>query len=88
MFLGAGLFGLFYLASAWVFMNLIPLFEPAPIGTRPLLAYSIAATLLGGQALTLGLLAEMIVYHSTREGDRYSVAESVGPAFPHSRGSA
>lgn len=77
-FLGAGLFGLFYLASAWVFMNVIPLFKPAPIGTRPLLAYSIAATLLGGQALTLGLLAEMIVHHSTRDEDRFSIAERTG----------
>ena len=78
-FLGVGLFGLGYLALAWCFMNVIPLFEPAPIGTRPLLAYSIAATLLGGQALTLGLLAEMIVHHSSREQDRFCVAERTAP---------
>ncbi len=74
-FLGAGLLGLTYLALAWVFMNVIPLFTPEPIGTRPLLAYSIAATLLGGQALSLGLLAELIIHHSTRDHERFSIAE-------------
>jgi len=74
-FLGVGLAGLAFLAGEWVFMNWIPLLEPKPIGTRPLMHYSIAATLLGGQALTLGLLAEMIVHHSTRDEGRYSIAE-------------
>ena len=75
-FLGAGLLGLTYLALAWIFMNVIPVFTAEPIGTRPLLAYSIAATLLGGQALSLGLLAELIIHHSTRDQERFSVAES------------
>ncbi len=75
VFLGAGLSGMGYLALAWLCMNVIPVFTPTPIGTRPLLTYSIAATLLGGQALTLGLLAEMIVHHSTRDQDRYCIAE-------------
>jgi hypothetical protein len=74
-FLGGGLFGMTYLAVAWLFMHVIPLWEPTPIGPRPLLAYSIAATLLGGQALTLGLLAEMIVHHSTRDEERFGIAE-------------
>lgn len=77
-FLGIGLCGMAYLALAWIFMNLIPLFTAIPIGTRPMLAYSIAFTLLGGQALTLGLLAEMIVHHSTRDQDWFCVAERTG----------
>jgi hypothetical protein len=47
-----------------------------PIGNRPLLAYSIAATLLGGQALSLGLLAELIVAYTSRSSDSYSVRET------------
>ncbi len=74
-FLGIGLLGMSYLAVAWFFMHVIRIFDAEPIGTRPLLAYSIAATLLGGQALTLGLLAEMIVHHSTRDEDRFCIAE-------------
>lgn len=77
-FLGIGLAGMAYLAFAWIFMNVIPIFTAVPIGTRPMLAYSIAFTLLGGQALTLGLLAEMIVHHSTRDEDWFVVAERTG----------
>ena len=47
-----------------------------PIGHRPLLAYSIAASLLGGQALSLGLLAELLVANTTRTADSYSVSET------------
>lgn len=79
-FLGIGLAGMAYLATAWFFMNIIPIFTAVPIGTRPMLAYSIAFTLLGGQALTLGLLAEMIVHHSTRDEDWFAVAEQTGKA--------
>ena len=53
-----------------------------PIGPRPLLAYSVASTLLGAQALTLGLLAELLVAYTGRESDLYSVAEQT----PASRG--
>lgn len=73
--LAVGLLGMGYLAFAWVCMNVLHLFESQPIGTRPLLAYSIGFTLLGGQALSLGLLAEMIVHHSTRDQDRFVIAE-------------
>jgi glycosyltransferase involved in cell wall biosynthesis len=84
LFLGLGLFGLSYLALLWLLMNLPPLWGATPpiavvpIGSRPLLAYSVAATLLGGQSLSLGLLAELIVSRTVREQDTFSVAERVG----------
>lgn len=74
-FLGFGLAGMGYLASAWFCMHIVPIFETVPIGTRPLLAYAIGFTLLGGQALSLGLLAEMILHHSTRDEDRFCISE-------------
>ncbi len=74
-FLSLGLLGLVLLAVEWVLMNWFGWLTPEPIGTRPLMHYSIAATLLGGQALTLGLLAEMIVHHSSRDEDRFCIAE-------------
>lgn len=74
---GIGFLQLGYLATAWVFMNIIPLFTPTPIGTRPLLFYSIVFTLLGAQAMSLGLLAELIVHYTGRDADTYSVADEL-----------
>jgi hypothetical protein len=59
-----------------------------PIGTRPLLAYSIASTLLGAQAVSLGLLAELIVSNTGRDSDTYSVQERTAPATHAKTGSA
>lgn len=70
-----GISGLGYLALLWLLMHVIPVLDPTPIGNRPLLAYSAAALLLGGQALSLGLLAELVVAYTGREEDTYSVAE-------------
>ena len=72
---GAGFLGLLYLACVWVATNVLGLWEAGPIGGRPLLIYSVAALLLGSQALSLGLLAELIVSYLTRDRDAYSVRE-------------
>lgn len=84
-FFGLGLIGLGYLAVLWVLWN-VPLIldlpaileEEVEIGTRPLLAYSIASTLLGAQALSLGLLAELIVFKTSREAEQFSVSDRTG----------
>lgn len=70
-----GSLGLLYLSLLWAGMR-VGLATVAPIGNRPLLAYSIAATLLGGQALSLGLLAELIVAYTSRSADSYSIRET------------
>lgn len=70
-----GLCGLGYLAIVWLLMNVIPVWPATPIGHRPLLAYSLAATLLGGQVLSIGLLAELIVHYTSRDRDAFSIAE-------------
>jgi len=75
LFFGCGVVGLGYLAVIWVLMNVFGVWTATPIGSRPLLAYSLAATLLGGQALSLGLLAELIVHYTSRAGDAFSIAE-------------
>ena len=74
-FFGLGSAGLLWLGLLWVLMNVIGLVNPEPIGTRPLLAYSAAATLLGAQALSLGLLAELLVAYTGNSQDSYSVKE-------------
>lgn len=75
-FFGIGGLGLIYLAMLWCLMRINPQWVAlTDIGDRPLLAYSIAATLLGGQAMSLGLLAELIVAYTAKTKDSYSIAE-------------
>lgn len=74
-FFALGCLGLGYLGMIWVFMNLIPIFEPTPIGGRPLLLYSVASLLLGAQGVSLGMIAELLVANTGHERDTYSVAE-------------
>jgi hypothetical protein len=79
LFLALGFLGLGYLALIWALTNVAGM-NFGPIGGRPLLAYSVAFTLLGGQAISLGLLAELLVAYTGRESDTYSVAERTGGA--------
>ncbi|MCH8829612.1 MAG: glycosyltransferase family 2 protein [Planctomycetes bacterium] len=75
-FLGLGFLGLGFLAVVWMLNNFYWGFDYyGPIGTRPLLAYSVAFTVLGAQAVTLGLLAELLVARTGCESDTYSIAE-------------
>lgn len=75
-FFALGLLGLGYLSGLWCLMNVVGTLDRTPIGSRPLLAYSMASTLLGGQALSLGLLAELIVANSGQPSDTYSIRET------------
>lgn len=79
-FFGLGVLGLGYLAFLWVLMNVFGVWEPKPIGDRPLLAYSLVATLLGFQAVSLGLLAELIVHYTSQDRDAFSIAETTPPS--------
>jgi len=70
-----GSMGLGALGVKWLLMNPLGVLTPEPIGTRPLLAYCVASTLLGAQAMTLGLMAELIVAYTVRAQDTFSIAE-------------
>ncbi len=74
-FFALGTLGLTYLGLLWTLMNVVPVFEASPIGGRPLLLYSVASLLLGGQGISLGMLAELIVANTGRESDSYSISE-------------
>jgi glycosyltransferase involved in cell wall biosynthesis len=69
--LGLGAVGMVSLAVMWL--------DPAnrPIGTRPLLFYSIALLLAGLQLVTLGILAELVTAYNIRTEDVYSIAERI-----------
>ena len=73
-FFGLGLLGMASLIVIWMMTNVLG-FGFEPIGTRPLLAYSIASAFLGGQAMSVGLLAELVVAYTGRETDTYSIDE-------------
>jgi glycosyltransferase involved in cell wall biosynthesis len=72
-----GMLGLGSLGVMWIITQ-IGLHNFGRIGNRPLLAYSVAATLLGAQALSLGLLAELLIANTGRDRDTYSIAECTG----------
>lgn len=80
LFFALGAVGLVYLAVLWVLMNVLGVVAVREIGTRPLLVYSIASLLLGAQALSLGLIAELLIHRTGHEADPYSIAEQTGPA--------
>ena len=77
--LALGGLGLTYLAIIWLLTNVFGQDFP-PIGPRPLLAYSIAVLLLGGQLFSIGFVAELIVANTSRDADTYSIAARTPPA--------
>lgn len=79
---GVGALGLGYLAALWVLMNVFGVWEAQPIGVRPLLQYSLAALLLGSQVLSLGLLAELVVYYTSDTRHAFSLAERTATSEP------
>jgi len=76
-----GSLGMCYLTLLWILMHLPPMLgaeawlTAEPIGSRPLLVYSVAAMLLGAQAISLGLIAELIVANTGKETDTYSISQ-------------
>jgi dolichol-phosphate mannosyltransferase len=73
-----GTLGLAYLAVTW----LVRLWDETaflPLHERPLLIYSVAAQLLGGQMMSIGFLAELITAYQGRDEDSYSIAEQTTP---------
>ena len=84
LFLGLGTLGLGFLGCLWIYWKARG--QDPGIGANhlPMLVYSAASLLLGGQALSLGLLAELLVSRTANADDTFSVAEQVGgpPARP------
>ncbi len=79
-FFGMGMLGMGYLGVIWLLMNAFHVMDVTAIGSRPMLAYSVASTLLGAQALSLGLIAELVIAKTGQDRDTYSVAERTSPA--------
>jgi glycosyltransferase involved in cell wall biosynthesis len=76
-FLGGTGLACFLLGSAGlVYLVVLWLLHHRPIGTRPLLIYSLLLTLLGVQLLAFGFLAELLISHHIGDADSYSLAET------------
>jgi glycosyltransferase involved in cell wall biosynthesis len=72
-----GAAGICYLTIYWVQAQLDP--AQPPLHERPALIYSVAALLLGGQLISIGFLAELILAYTGRDSETYSVAEETPP---------
>lgn len=70
-----GFFGLFFLAAQWLLSRLLPGCEPVHLHERPALFYSVALLIMGGQFLSLGIVAELFIAHYEPQSPSYSVAE-------------
>jgi dolichol-phosphate mannosyltransferase len=63
------------LTAYWLYGQLFPSQEHLPLHQRPALLYSVAALLLGGQLMSIGFLAELIIAYQGRDADTYSIRE-------------
>ncbi|MEE4537981.1 MAG: glycosyltransferase family 2 protein [Erythrobacter sp.] len=68
---GLGLSILAYLSVLWM-LGL------GPIGDRPLLILGMLLVLFGGQMISVGLVAEIVLRRSITEEDKYAIAERTG----------
>lgn len=63
------------------YLSVLWLIGAGPIGDRPLLMLGMLLMLFGGQMISVGLVAEVILRRTIRENDKYSVAEKSGAIF-------
>ncbi|MGO8688806.1 MAG: glycosyltransferase family 2 protein [Thermoguttaceae bacterium] len=70
-----GLVGITYLTIYWILSRVCPGCQPMQLHERPLLLYSVALMLLGGQLMSLGFLAELTVAYHEPDIKAYSIAE-------------
>jgi len=77
-----GLIGLIFLAAQWLFSRVLPGAEAIHLHERPALLYSVALLIMGGQFLSLGVVAELFISHYEPESPSYSVAERTDDASP------
>ncbi len=80
-----GMFMLTYLAAIWGISRLefdwlacCALDKPVSIGHRPAVLYGVAALLFGGQLLSMGVIAELLVAYQNRISKGYSIKSEVG----------
>ncbi|HUY35522.1 MAG TPA: glycosyltransferase family 2 protein [Pirellulales bacterium] len=73
--------GLGYLTIYWIVSQMRPEWNLVPLHDRPAVLYSLGALLLGGQLMSIGFLAELIIAYQGRDSDTYSIAEETPSRF-------
>jgi len=73
-----GLFGMTYLAATWGISRLHPDMTPVHLHERPALVYSVAMLLLGGQLMSIGFVAELLIAYHSPSVPPYSVSKRIG----------
>jgi len=66
---------LVYLAAYWIVSQAAPGLELLPLHQRPLVLYALGLMLLGGQLMSMGFLAELIIAYHQHDTKNYSIAE-------------
>jgi dolichol-phosphate mannosyltransferase len=69
---------LIYLTGYWIISRLDLGVEVIHLSTRPLLLYSIALLLMGGQFMSIGFLAELFIAYHRPHTKTYSICERAG----------
>jgi len=77
-----GLLGVLYLSGCWVLAQFRPQWGWLPLDHLPALIYSVGLLVFGGQLLSIGVLAELLVAYHDRAFRKYSVRERTGFAAP------
>ena len=77
-----GAIGLLYLAVYWIRIQWWPDPNLPQLHERPALIYSVGLLLLGGQLMSIGFLAELIIAYQGRDAKTYSISERTGPTEP------
>lgn len=66
---------LVYLALYWLVAQSAPSLALIPLHQRPLVLYAIGLLLMGGQLMSMGFLAELIIAYHQHDTRNYSIAE-------------
>lgn len=74
----AGALMLVYLAGYWIISRLDVGIDVIHLNGRPILLYSIALLLMGGQLMSMGFLAELFIAYHSPNIKTYSISERAG----------
>jgi glycosyltransferase involved in cell wall biosynthesis len=74
-----GALGLLYLAVWWGFSRTMPGWEPIHLHERPAMIYSMGLLLLGGQLMSIGFLAELLIAYHVSDAHSYSISDRTTP---------
>jgi dolichol-phosphate mannosyltransferase len=75
-----GAIGMTYLAIYWIVAQISPDLHLLPLHQRPAVIYSVGLLLLGGQLMSIGFIAELIIAYHRHEAKTYSISARTGSA--------